>query len=125
MSAQETYRKAYPHLDLPYVSWGLPYEVACAKHIKETYNASRVYIVASRSLSKNGNYLQRLIDAIGNKNIVGIQIGVSPHSPFSETLNLLAEFKKTKTDCIVTFGGGSIIDACKGAVLVCHSYIET
>jgi alcohol dehydrogenase class IV len=108
------------HLDLPgpTISSGLPYEAACAKHIKNTYNASRVFIIASRSLSRNTDKLDLLVDAIEEDNVVGIQIGMISHSLWSEILSVSQEARSKNVDCIVTLGAGSITDAAKLVVFV-------
>lgn len=51
-------------LPTPYVSWGRPYYESCAKHVQQTFNASRVYVVASGSLARNTDKLDKLIEAI-------------------------------------------------------------
>lgn len=77
-------------LDLPgpYISYGLPYSRACAKHVKETYNASRVFIIVSRSLSQSIDKLDILIHTIGADKIVGIQKGMALRSRWSEVLSV-------------------------------------
>lgn len=133
MTAQETYRPAFteapgtnlagiPITDLklptPYLSYGLPYDEACARHVSETFKARRVYIVASRSLAANTDKLGRLVSAIGKENVVGIRKGITPHTPWSEILQITAECRAAKTDCVVRVGAGSITDGCKLVVLV-------
>lgn len=108
------------HLDLPgpWVSSGLPYHVACAKHVKQTYNASRLFIIASGSLSQNTDKLDLLISALGQDAIVGIQKGMTSHSLWSEVLFVTASARQKRADCIITLGAGSITDAAKLVVLV-------
>lgn len=62
-------------LSSPYVSYGLPYQEACVKHVRETYKASKVYIIASGTLSRESDRVQVLIDAIGKDNVVGVKPG--------------------------------------------------
>lgn len=88
MSQTETYKVAFTEpmgtsvaglptanlkLSSPYVSYGLPYQEACAKHVGETYKASKVYIIASGTLSRETDRVQVLIDAIGTDNVVGVK----------------------------------------------------
>lgn len=103
----------------PNLSYGLPYYESCAKHIKDTYNASKVYIVASKSLSSNTDKLDKLIDAVGKDNIAGVRKGITPHTPWSEILEITKECREKDVDCVVTLGAGSITDGCKLVVLVC------
>ena len=116
MDEQETYRRVWPEYDVPLVSYGLSYYEACAKHVKDL-GASRVYIVVSKSLTRNGDYLQRLKTAIGEENIVNVRVGMKHHSMYSEVIEVAKEVQKLRVDCLITLGGGSLIDAGKGAIL--------
>lgn len=102
----------------PYQSFGLTYFDSCAKHIRDTYNASRVYVVASKSLSSNTDRLDKLIEAIGKDKIAGVRRGITPHTPWSEILQITKECREANVDCVVTLGAGSITDGCKLVVLV-------
>lgn len=105
-------------LPTPYISHGLPFEEACAKRVRETFNATRMYIVASRSLAANTDNVDRLLAAIGHNQVVGVRKGISSHSPLSEILEIVGECREKKVDCVVTLGAGSITDGCKLAVFV-------
>lgn len=110
----------------PDLSSGLRFYEACARHIKDTFHASKVYIVASKSLSSNTDNLDKLISAIGQDQVVGVRRGITPHTPWSEVLQITNECREAGADCVVTLGAGSITDGCKLVVLVClvinHSY---
>lgn len=106
-------------LPTPNVSHGLPFEDACIKHVRATLNASRVYVVASRSLAANTNDVDKLISALGEDRVAGVRKeGISPHSPISEILEIAAECREKKVDCMITLGAGSITDGCKMVVFV-------
>jgi len=64
----EIVRPAFPDRDIPKISFGLPFPEACAKHVEETFGASRVYIIASKSLSTNTDALKRLEEILGAAN---------------------------------------------------------
>jgi alcohol dehydrogenase class IV len=117
-SSQETFRSAYPPDPYPAISYGLPYPEACAKHINQTFKCHRVYILCSGTISRTGAYLQDLIDALGSGNVVGIRRGMTPHSLWSEILEVANEARNSEADCIVTLGAGSLTDAAKIVVLV-------
>ncbi|KAK3117614.1 hypothetical protein LTR53_000842 [Teratosphaeriaceae sp. CCFEE 6253] len=132
MTAAETYRPAFTdppgknlagipisELDLPtpYISYGLPFDEACAKHVRETFQASRVYVVASRSLAANTDKVDRLVTALGKDRVVGIRKGITPHTPWSEILQIAAECRAAEADCVVTLGAGSVTDGAKLVVL--------
>ncbi|KAL6712869.1 hypothetical protein ACLMJK_009581 [Lecanora helva] len=122
---QETNRPAFTpdevHYPSPYsspwISYGLPYPVACAKHVAQTFHARRVYILASGSLSRNTDAVSRLQEAIersvGDGAVVGITRGIRPHSHYSDILGIVKEAKSTKADCLLTLGAGSLTDAAK------------
>lgn len=108
-------------LTSPYVSYGLSYFESCAKHVKSTFNASKVYIIASGSLSRNTDKVDKLICAIGKENVVGVRKGMTPHTPWSEILQITAECREKGADCVVTLGAGSTTDGAKIVVLVNHT----
>ena len=132
---QETYFAAFPpgtspHPS-PYVSYGLPFPQACAKHIAETFRATRVYILVSKSLSENTDDLARLHVAIdgrlghaaidgrlGEDTVVGIRRGVKPHTFYSDIIKIAQEVRDANANCLVTLGGGSLTDAAKVVVFV-------
>lgn len=133
MASNETYRPAFteppgthlagiPISDLklptPYLSYGLPYDEACTKHIEHTFHASRVYVVASKTLATNTDKVDRLVSAMGKDKVVGVRKGITPHTPWSEILQITAECREANADCVVTLGAGSITDGCKLVVLV-------
>lgn len=110
------------HLPSPYISYGRPYDEACAKHIRETFHASKVYIIASYSLSQNTDKLDKLIEAISKEKVIGVRKGMTPHSPWSEILSVAAECRAAAADCVVTLGAGSLTDGAKLVVLVDQSH---
>ncbi|KAK6428633.1 hypothetical protein LTR95_015222 [Oleoguttula sp. CCFEE 5521] len=109
----------------PHVSTGLPYDVACAQHISSTFAASKVFIVASKSLAATTVRLDRLIAAIDKAHVVGVRKGITPHTPWSEILSIAAECRDAEADCIVTLGAGSLTDGCKIVGLCLANNIRT
>ena len=118
---QETCRSVWPQWELPLVSYGLDYPVACAKHVKDL-KASRVYIIVSGSLAGSGDYLQRLEGALGEETIAGVRVGMKPHTLYSEVIEIARDLAKLNVDCLIVLGGGSLIDGGKGAILVLSVY---
>jgi hypothetical protein len=133
MSQSEVYRPAFAdppgttvaglstknlRLSSPHVSYGLPYQEACARHVHTTYKASRVYIVASGTLSRESNRVDTLVKAIGKDKVAGVRQGMTPHTPYSEILQITAAAKEANSDCLVTLGAGSITDGAKMVALV-------
>jgi alcohol dehydrogenase YqhD (iron-dependent ADH family) len=135
MSSSETYKKAFEEppsskvsgtaetssLVSPYMSYGLPYAEACAKHATETFKCSRVYIIASGTLSRETDRLENLITALKEKGVevVGVKKGMRPHTPWSQIIEIADEARAGNADCIVTLGAGSLTDGAKIVVLVC------
>ncbi|KAH7062478.1 putative Fe-containing alcohol dehydrogenase [Macrophomina phaseolina] len=106
------YHKAFADHEYPYISYGLPYPAACAKHVEQTFKAVRVYILASGSLSKNTNAVKTLEDALGAR-VVGVRRGMTSHTLWSECIEVAKQVKELDVDLLVTLGGGSLIDAAK------------
>ena len=107
----ETYRLAFPPKPKPHISTGLPFAVACAHHITNTFNASKVYIVVSNSISKTDNFAQ-LQKELGDK-IVGVRKGIKPHTPWDDLVEIINDIHKKGVDIIVTLGAGSLTDGVK------------
>lgn len=108
----EIFRPAFEDRNVPDISYGLPFPEACSKHVEETFDASRVYIIASKSLTANTNTLKRLEDALGPK-VVGTRVGMRPHTPWSDIVSIVNEARPLDADCIITLGAGSLTDGAK------------
>lgn len=111
-SANETYKPAFTNKPTPKLSFGLPFPEACAKHISTTFHSTRVFIIASKSLSTNTDALQKLQSALGDA-VVGVRIGISPHTPIPEVVEIINQARDLDVDCLVTLGAGSLTDGAK------------
>ena len=49
---------------------------------------------------------------------MGVRKGITPHTPWSEVLQITKECREAGADAVVTLGAGSITDGCKLVVLV-------
>lgn len=96
----------------PLVSYGLPYPEACCYHIDSSWNSKRVYLLLSASLAKNSDVRDRLQNALGHK-VVGVRIGMKPHTLWSEIIEVLDDMRHLDIDCIISVGAGSLTDAIK------------
>jgi alcohol dehydrogenase class IV len=103
----------------PHLSYNLPFEEACAKHVEATFNAERVYILASGSLCRNTKYVEQLRTALGSR-VAGLREGMTPHTLWNEVLEITDDCRRLRADLIVTIGGGSLTDAAKIVTLVCE-----
>ena len=118
----EIVRPAFAEVpDGPRLSYNLPFDKACLKHVKETFAAERVYILASGSLCRNTEYVQQLRTALGHR-VAGSREGMTPHTLWSEVLEVAEDCRRLQADLIVTIGGGSLTDAAKIVALV--SYVS-
>ena len=117
MENEEVFRPIWDDRAFPAISYGIPFPQAVDRHIDKTLHCSRVFVIISRSLSNNTDALQRLKDAMGDK-IAGFRIGMRPHTWYSDILEIVKEVKTAKAECIVTLGGGTLIDGAKAVVMV-------
>ena len=107
----ENYQLAFPPKSKPHISTGIPFPVACAHHITNTYHASKVYVIVSNSISKTENF-SNLQKALGDK-IVGVRKGIKPHTPWDEILEVVKDIQERGADIIITLGAGSLTDGAK------------
>jgi len=103
--------------DGPHISYNLPFDKACLKHVEETFAAERVYVLASGSLCRNTKYVEQLRTALGSR-VVGSREGMTPHTLWNEVLEVADDCRRLRADLIVTIGGGSLTDAAKIVTLV-------
>jgi alcohol dehydrogenase class IV len=116
----ETYRQAFPERERgPWLSYGIPFDQAAHLHVSETLHASRVYIIASGSLSRNTDNLDKLKNALTKDRVAGLRIGMNSHTQWSEILEIVADVKRVQADVLLTIGGGTLIDGAKIVSLVC------
>ncbi|TKA42963.1 hypothetical protein B0A49_12314, partial [Cryomyces minteri] len=90
---QEIYRPAFEGSDSPHISYGIPFTEACQSHVEKTFRASRVFIIASKTLSNNTDNLKSLQAALGKK--------------------VVEEARRARADLLITLGAGSLTDAAK------------
>ncbi|KAF5704099.1 alcohol dehydrogenase [Fusarium mundagurra] len=109
---EETTRPAFDNKPAPLLSFGQPFPKICLKQVQDRFKSSRVFIIASRSLSKNTSYVEDLKSALVNR-VAGVHIGISPHTPIPEIVDILSEVKPLNIDCNITLGTGSITDGAK------------
>lgn len=118
MAKKEVIEQFDPSKAFPIITYGLPYDEACAKHLKDSLKCSKPFIIFSGSMSRETDAIQRLTKSIGKEHIAGTHNGMKPHTYYSEVLEIMEEIKSTGADCIITVGGGSLIDGAKGMAFV-------
>ncbi|KAI0033298.1 putative Fe-containing alcohol dehydrogenase [Vararia minispora EC-137] len=134
MSSAETYRLAIPNdpnKDHPvvtfnnvYISYGLPFPIAIAKHTQGTFHASRAYVLASKTIAERTSSLKELEEALSGK-IVGIKTGLKAHTSWGDVLSMKRECEVLKADIIITLGGGTLTDAAKLLSLILANDVHT
>jgi alcohol dehydrogenase class IV len=81
-------------------------------------NAQSIHIVAGKNVRKCG-LLDKLLFVINssNKKVTAVSEGAGPNSPDRDVLQVALDIKKSKPDLVISFGGGSVVDAVKGAIV--------
>ncbi|OTB09455.1 hypothetical protein M426DRAFT_6728 [Hypoxylon sp. CI-4A] len=118
----EKYFALLPPRSKPFISHGLAFEKACVHHAENTFHASRIYIVVSRSISKTETFTT-LRDALGDK-VIGVRYGILPHTPWEDVFALTEDLKAKNVDLIITLGAGSISDGVKLARLFAANNVK-
>jgi alcohol dehydrogenase YqhD (iron-dependent ADH family) len=116
----EIIRPGFADRPLPILSYGIPFPEAAARHIVNTFQARRVYVICSRSLAEKTSILEELDRVFRTNSIsmVGQRIGMKPHTLWSEVLDIAAEARTSEADVFLTIGGGTLTDGAKAVVLV-------
>ena len=109
-------RVAFGRMDA--VTFGRPANEALLEEIKN-YDAHRVFLLASGTLNRNTDEIDKIRRSLGNK-CVGEFFYMSPHTPRKDVIAATKLAMEKKADLIVTFGGGSLTDAAK-AIALCIS----
>lgn len=121
--SQEVARPAFSVPDSPLISYGRPFPELCRKYADETFKALKIYVLISRTLANKTPALKQLQEALGDK-IVGTRIGMTPHTLFSECLEVVHECRRLEADFMITVGGSSLTDAAKLAAFVSLSSLH-
>ena len=79
--------------------------------------ATRVFVLASRTLNTRTDEVSKVADALGNR-FAGVNDHMPAHSPRDAVVACANEAREAGTDLLVTLGGGSVTDGGK-AVTIC------
>ncbi|KAF9892723.1 hypothetical protein FE257_001125 [Aspergillus nanangensis] len=123
--SQETVRPAFEGRPRPLLSYGTSFPTAAANHVRNTFHASRVYVIISGSLARNTDALDRLHSALGPGCIVGIRKGMQSHTLWSEVLEIVHDARSVQADILITVGGGSLTDGAKVIALALSNNVTT
>ena len=102
---------AYDYLPLERVIFGRPAAAAAAEEASRI-GAQRVFVVASKSLSRNSEEIHKIQGALG-KRCVGLFDQCVAHTPWPSVLAAADAVRAASPDLILTVGGGTPIDTVK------------
>ncbi|KAL4896487.1 hypothetical protein BDV59DRAFT_198860 [Aspergillus ambiguus] len=121
----ETLRPAFAGRPRPLISYGLSFAAAAAQHVKQTFQASRVYVICSRSLARSTDTLAQLQQSLGADTVVGVRKGMQSHTLWSEVLEIVHDARRAQADLLLTVGGGSLTDGAKVVALALANDVTT
>ena len=104
------------------VVFGIPAAEAVAD-LSHRAGAQSVLIMASGTLNRQTPEVARVREALGNA-CAGVFDRVPAHTPRGAVIAATAMARETKTDLIVTIGGGSVTDAAKAVQLCLANGVE-
>ncbi|KAF8860983.1 Dehydroquinate synthase-like protein [Acephala macrosclerotiorum] len=113
-----------PRQSYPARQYGIPFTEACVQHVREKINASKVYLIAGKSLTEKTSFTSDLQNALGSS-LVKTRVGMTPHTLMFEVLEIVEECTSWNADCIVTLGGGSLSDAAKVITFALANNVRT
>jgi len=105
------------------VVFGKPAAEAVSELVSR-HGAQRVFLMASGTLDRDTDEVEKLRRALGNK-CVGTFARMPAHSPRSAVITAAEQARESRADLIVTLGGGSITDGAKAVQLCLANDIRT
>ncbi|KAJ5551341.1 hypothetical protein N7535_000709 [Penicillium sp. DV-2018c] len=121
---EETVRPAFEGRERPLLSYGITFPEATARHLTDTFKASRVYVICSGSLARNTDSIAQLETTLGPK-LVGCRIGMQSHTLWSEVLQIAEDIRNVHADSLLTVGAGSLTDGAKIVALALANDVST
>ena len=102
---------SYAYLPLERVVFGRPAAEAAVEEAARV-GATRVFIVASKSLARNTPVIRTIADALGSR-YVELFDGCVQHSPRASVIAAARAARAARPDLILTVGGGTALDTVK------------
>src|ERR1700747_74849 len=93
------------------VVFGRPFVEAAAQEV-DRVEAQSVFILASGTLARETDTLERLRQMLGNR-VAGVYAKIGAHTPRTDVVAAANAARESGADLIVTLGGGSVTDAAK------------
>src|SRR5215472_1154925 len=105
------------------VVFGEPFAEALAGEV-DRLDARAVFVLASGTLSRETNLVERLQRVLGNR-VAGLCAKIGAHTPRADVVAAANAARETNADLLVTLGGGSVTDAAKMVGLCLGNGITT
>ena len=99
----------YPPMER--VIYGIPRAEALAQEI-ESIGANAVYVLASGTLARQTDVVDRVRGVLGNK-LAGVCAKIGAHTPRIDVVAAANAAREARADALLTVGGGSVTDAAK------------
>src|ERR1700722_12525393 len=99
----------YPPMER--VIYGIPLVEALAQEI-ERIGANAVYVLASGTLARQTDVVDRVRGVLGNK-LAGVCAKIGAHTPRIDVVAAANAAREAGADALLTVGGGSVTDAAK------------
>ena len=99
----------YPPMER--VIYGVPLAEALAQEI-DRIGASAVYVLASGTLTRQTDVIDRVRGVLGNK-LAGVCAKIGAHTPRIDVVAAANAAREAHADALLTVGGGSVTDAAK------------
>jgi maleylacetate reductase len=99
----------YPPMER--VIYGMPLVEALAQEV-ERIGASAVYVLASGTLARQTDVVDRVRGVLGNK-LAGVCARIGAHTPRVDVVAAANAAREAGADALLTVGGGSVTDAAK------------
>src|SRR6267143_1936369 len=106
---------AYRFPAMESVVFGKPFAEALAQEVDRA-EARSVFILASGSLARETDTVDRLRGVLGNR-LAGVCAKIGAHTPRTDVVAAANAAREAGADVIVTLGGGSVTDAAKMVAL--------
>jgi maleylacetate reductase len=93
------------------VIYGIPLDEALSQEI-ERIGASAIYVLASGTLARQTDVIDRVRSVLGNK-LAGVCARIGAHTPRTDVVAAANAAREARADALLTVGGGSVTDAAK------------
>jgi maleylacetate reductase len=101
----------YRYPDMDRVIYGRPFVEAVMEEV-ERLEAHAVFVLASGTLARTTDAVERLRQALGNR-YAGLHARIGAHTPRTDVVEAANAARASGADLLVTVGGGSVTDAAK------------